>query len=159
MKDPPHLCLWLNHNISLPLLWVRSKEIKRFIHREATDVIAVYIKIHEVHLRMSGSLIFNLPKFSWPPSSKTSTPFCPIQDGDAGLQGRHQSRTSPICLQILIRTGPCTSTSFYYISWPANTAIAESKQSPLSKVLTLVLAPQLWNELLTNVRTAESLAI
>ena len=47
-----------------------------------------------------------------------------------------------ISMMVPPNTGQTTSSnkspSFYYISWPASTPIAESKQSPLSEVATLL---------------------
>ena len=76
------------------------------------------------------------------------------QDDGAGLQGRQRKHTClpPVTGQT---SRSSTSTLLYNISWPTGTAIAESKQSSLSKVTTSLF----WNELPTNVRTAESLTI
>ena len=81
------------------------------------------------------------PPPPWPPLTSCCGPH-PIPDDDAGLQD-HTLRES---------------TSFFYISGPAGTAITESKQScSVRSRLFSVLEPQWWNELLTNVRTAGSL--
>ena len=76
-----------------------------------------------------------------------------------GRKGRQQN-----CTRLPPNTGQTSrlseSTSLYYISWPAGNAIAESKQNPLGEVATLLcFGASVLEQLLTNVRTAESLSI
>ena len=55
----------------------------------------------------------------------------PLHLQDPVFRHKGHNRTVPVYLQT---TCPSESTSLYYISWPAGTAITASKQSPLSEV-------------------------
>ena len=82
-----------------------------------------------------------------------------IQGDGAGLQGR-QCNCTHLPPNTAQNSSPSASTLLYYISWLSVTPIAESKQRSLSESqLFSVLMLQQGNELLPNVRTAESLAI
>ena len=76
------------------------------------------------------------PAPPWPPLASCCSPL-PIQDVGAGLQG-HQWN----CTHLPPNTGqtkrPSLSTSLYYISWLAGTAITVSKKILLCEVTTLL---------------------
>ena len=76
------------------------------------------------------------PLLPWPSLVSCCGPH-PIQDDGAELQGRQQN-----CTSLPSNTGqttrPSESTLLIYISWLAGTPIAESKQSPLSELVTLL---------------------
>ena len=92
--------------------------------------------IHNAAARLQFSQILPCdPTPTWHPLACCCGPH-PIQNDGAGLQGCQRN-----CIHLLVRPhAPASeSTLLIYISWPTGTPIAESKQSPLNEVVTLLI--------------------
>ena len=101
------------------------------------------------------------PPPPWPPVASCST-LHPIQDDGAGLQGHRWS-----CHCLPLNTGQTTHPSVSTSSSTSTTSagglvlppLRANKARSARSQLFSALAPQWWNEVPTNVRTAESLGI